>query len=786
MTRSLGRCSVGVVILLLVGTAAWAQATADLSGTVRDESSSVLPGVTVTMTQIDTAVTRSIVTDATGRYVLPNLPLGPYRLEASLQGFRTYVQTGLVLQVGSTPVINVVLTLGSLEGTVTVEAAAPLVDVRSSGIRDTTEQQQILALPLQGRQVTDLLLLAGAAVQTTVVGPLANNGKNVPGTVLISVAGGLPTGVSYQLDGAMHNNPFDNRNMPLPFPEALQEFEVATSGLTAEHGTHSGASVSAVTKSGTNRFHGNGFEFLRDKRFNASQAFAPVGPDGRKKDDGLKRHQVGGTLGGPVITDKLFFFGGYQGTFTRFTPADRDGRVPTAAMLAGDFTAFASPACNAGRQITLRTPFVNNRINTAQFSSAAVKIAKFLPSTDNPCGDIRFGAPQDNNEGQVVARLDYQRNANHALFGRHIFTRGTRPPAWPKSGNVLATGTGDSSQEQQAQSLVAGDTMTFGANTVNAFRVTWNQANAGYHLEPYFGPEDAGIRNFYNYVPGFMVLDVMDAFLIGARGANAYDAKTSAYQVSNDLTLVRGSHQMGVGANVAYWKHDSQDGAIGPGWWLFNGSVTGLGLADFFTGNLYHMEQGKPAKLSMDQRQAGVYGQDTWKLSNRLTLNGGVRWEPFLGPHLRNNAITRFSRDNFRQGVRSTVFRNAPAGVMYPGDPGFPSGQTLKTKWFNLAPRVGLAWDVTGDGRTAVRSSYGIAYDFMQASYLYFSVASTAPFTNRVRVFPTPGGFEDPWRDWPGQVPHPTPDSPGADAWFPSVGAFIPLDADINSTRVQS
>jgi hypothetical protein len=256
--------------------------------------------------------------------------------------------------------------------------------------------------------------------------------------------------------------------------------------------------------------------------------------------------------------------------------------------------------------------------------------------------------------------------------------------------------------------------------------------------------------------------------------------------VSNDLTLVRGSHQMAVGANLAYWKHDSTDGAIGPGWWLFDSSVTGLGLADFLTGNLRHMEQGKPAWLYMDQWQVGLFGQDTWRLSSRVTLNAGLRWEPFLGPHLRNDRISNFRLDNFRQGVRSTVFRNAPAGIIYPGDPGFPRGETLKAKWWNLAPRIGVAWDMTGDGRTAVRSSYGIAYDFMQASYLYFSVASTVPFTNRVRVFPTPGGFDDPWRDWPGQVPHPTPDAPGADAWFPAIGAFIPIDPDIDSTRVQS
>ena len=182
-----------------------------------------------------------------------------------------------MLQVGATPTINAVLALGSLEETVTVEAAAPLVDVRSAGISYVVENERIVELPLQGRQVTDLLVLSGAAVQTGAV-----SSRGMPGGVNISVAGGLSTGVGYTLDGATHNNPQQNVNLPLPFPDALQEFRVATSGLSAQNGVHSGASVNAVTKSGTNRFSGNAFEFLRDHRFNATSPFAAIGPDGKR------------------------------------------------------------------------------------------------------------------------------------------------------------------------------------------------------------------------------------------------------------------------------------------------------------------------------------------------------------------------------------------------------------------------------------------------------------------------------------------------------------------------
>jgi len=414
MSRLPRALSAGTLVVLLTSAAAWAQATAAVNGRVSDESGAVLPGVTVTATQTATGFSRSVSTDGNGAYVIPNLPTGPYQLEMSLQGFRSYVQTGIVLQVAATPTINAVLTVGSLEEALTVEAAAPLVDVRSAGISEVIEQERILELPLQGRQVTDLIVLGGAAVQA------APNNKSMPGSVFTGVAGGLSFGVAYLLDGAAHNNPYDNLNMPLPFPDALQEFRIATSGLSADNGVHAGGSVNAVTKSGTNSFHGSLFEFVRDKRFNAKAVFAPLGRDGKKLDDGLKRHQPGGVLGGPILVGRLFFFGAYQGTFVRTTPADILTKVPTAAMLAGDFSAFASPACNRGQQITLRAPFVNNRVDPTLYSPAATSIARQLPPTTDPCGDLRFSSPQHYDQSQVITKIDYQGSGSHSIFGRYM------------------------------------------------------------------------------------------------------------------------------------------------------------------------------------------------------------------------------------------------------------------------------------------------------------------------------------------------------------------------------
>jgi hypothetical protein len=769
--------SIGALILVLMNGAAWAQATAELAGRVTDESGAVLPGVTVTATQIDTGFNRTVVTDGTGAWVMPNLPTGPYRLEVSLQGFRTYVQTGIVLQVGATPTINAALGVGSVEETVSVEAATPIVDVRSAGISEVVEQERIVELPLQGRQVTDLIVLAGAAVETG-----RPNSRSFQGGVNISVAGGLFFGVAYLLDGAFHNDIQSSSGLPLPFPDALQEFRVATSGLSAANGIHAGASVNAVTKSGTNLFHGNAFEFVRDKRFNATSVFAAIDPVTRtRRDDGLLRNQFGGTLGGPIVRDKLFFFGGYQGTATRQTPADNIAYVPTAAMLAGDFTAFASPACNSGRQIALRAPFVNNRVSPAQFSPAALNLARRLPQTSDPCGETRFSLPSDRDEGQAISRVDYQRTGNHSIFGRYMYTFDKRPAPLASSDNVLTTTT--SAVDNFAQSLTLGDTRVFGANAVNSLRFAFNHTVVDRFNEPFFEPSDLGAK-VYNYSPTReMVLSVTNGFNISASTATRGIADNKTFQISEDLTLVRGRHQIALGANIAHWHTLQKSWAQGGGTWTFNGSITGLGLSDFLLGRVAIFEHGSYFGVELEQLYQGYYAQDTWRATDRVTLNAGIRWEPFFGHQILDGAIANFSRENFSKGIKSTQFVNAPAGFIYPGDPGFPSGRSgFEKQWKNLSPRVGVAWDVTGDGRMSVRSSYGINYDFPIAES-WFRLAAGPPYGNLLRLTDPPGRMDDPYAHLGGD-PHPITTS--RTTVFPPFGSFGAITPDIKSPRVQS
>src|SRR5262245_14895855 len=363
MRRLLLIFSTGLLVSAMVCVNAWGQATAQISGSVQDATGAVLPGAEVTATQTDTGISRMTITNETGYYVLPNLPLGPYKLEATLPGFRTFVQTGIVLQVGANPTVNISLQVGQVSEQVEVQANTSLVETRSLSVGQVMETARIVELPLNGRNAQELLLLNGGTVKTA-----PDGGMRFPsGRLLLSSAGARGTAGEMTLDGISHISPYDAYPLPLPFPDALAEFKTEIGGQSAQQAR--GSQVSAVTKSGTNAFHGDLFEFVRNDLFNARNYFATKGST-------LKRNQFGGTVGGPIVQNRLFFFGGYQGTTLRQDPSDVRSFVPTAAMLAGDFTAFASAACNARGQITLRAPFVNNRIDPARFSPTAVNIAK--------------------------------------------------------------------------------------------------------------------------------------------------------------------------------------------------------------------------------------------------------------------------------------------------------------------------------------------------------------------------------------------------------------------------
>lgn len=734
---------------LLIGgvsdVSAWAQSTSQITGTVKDQTGAVLPGAEVAATQTDTGAKRSVISDETGSYILTSLPIGPYRLEVMLPGFRTYVQTGIILQVNSNPTIPVVLDVGQVSEQIEVAADAALVETRSTGIGQVIDNQRVLELPLNGRQATELIFLSGMATPSLGAG-LNSRVRNYPTTEVV-IAGGLSNGMTYLLDGATHNDPYNNLNLPLPFPDALQEFKVETSALPAQYGHHSAAAINAVTKSGSNDFHGDLFEFLRNGIFNAKNAFAPTR-------DNLKRNQFGGTIGGPLIKNKLFFFAGEQVTIERSTPGQSFAFVPTPQMLNGDFTTIASAQCVSTGKVVLKTPYgaaAENRIDPAQFSPVALNILKQpgFPTTTDPCGKIFFGRKAGSNEYATIGRMDYQKSDRHSIFGRYMVARYDQPSDFdPK--NLLALSNAE--LRFRVHSFVLGDTYLIGNGTVNNFRATVNRAKIPKSSPQYFDSNDVGIDMFV-YVPKFMRFSMTGGFNIAGTGATPSRYNTTGFQFNEDVSMIRGKHQIGYGAN---WIHGELNGvsqlnATGP--FTFNGQITGLALADFMVGKPSALTQGTASLGYFRLNYVGLYIQDAWKATSRLTIDAGVRWEPGLPVYSKNGYVLHFDPEAFTAGKKSSVYVNAPAGLTFPGDAGYPGNSVGTNRWKNFAPRIGLAWDPQGNAKTSVRAAYGIFYDLPSLNY-YIGFAQSPPFGNNVTI-QNPPSFANPWQGFAGGNPFP-------------------------------
>jgi hypothetical protein len=366
------------------------------------------------------------------------------------------------------------------------------------------------------------------------------------------------------------------------------------------------------------------------------------------------------------------------------------------------------------------------------------------------------------------------------VFGRYFGFKYTVEPGYAGEGdNVLKTNV--SGADDTVHSLTVGATTVFSSSVVNSLRVAVNKAKVDNFQTPFFSPGDLGVR-MHSYLPGYMSMNVTGGFTFYTGTNTKALFFNDTYQVAEDLTMVRGDHQLAFGANVQYWRGDYTSTSRANGNWIFNGSATGLGLADLLVGRVTTVEHGGLGKLPVDSWYFGGYAQDSWRLNSRVTVNGGLRWEPFFGQNVRNGVISVFNMDNFRAGRKSSVFVNAPAGILYTGDEGFPdNGKTgLNKQWWNLSPRFGVAWDVHGDGRLAVRSSYAMAYDFMTGEYHNIN-ANAPPFGNRSLIVDPPGLMDDPYG---GRDPHPIATNRNTE--YPAFGTFGTMDPNINSPRVQS
>ncbi len=728
---------------LLASAALWAQ-TSQINGTIKDSTGLVIPGAAIKATQTATGAVRTATSGADGGYVLANLPIGPYLIEVTKEGFTKYVQTGIVLQVDSNPTIEIPMKVGAVSEQVTVEAGAAQVETHSTSIGQVVSNQQVAEMPLNGRNPIELVFLAGMA-------SFPGNGnintvRNYP-TVVVSVAGGQGNGVGYLLDGAIHQDPYNNLALPLPFPDALQEFKVETSAVPAQYGYHATAVVNAVTKSGTNEFHGDLFEFLRNGDLNARDFFAA-------KRDSLKRNQFGGVVGGPVRKDKLFFFGGYQRTSQRSDPTQNTAIIPTPDMAKGDFRTVATPGCNSGKAVTLPASlgFANNQISPLALNQVMLNVLKTFPTPIDPCGRVPFGLVANQDEDLVTAKVDYQVSEKNSLFGRftsaHLAQSSTFDGKNPLSLNTVGFNDLD-------YSLALGDTYLLGSNIVNSFRLSASRTNIPKVPDNFKSWADFGANVTPVSGKTFAIAQGTNAaaFLGGGAASPGESHNGPNPSITDDVSWVKGAHQFGLGGNVYFQQMNYWSGVNGIGTATFDGSVTGLIMGDFMLGRPLMFIQGNLYGFYNRQYYMSLYAQDSWKMNSRLTVNYGVRWEPYTSYYNKTGQIVHFDPTLFAQNVHSTVFKNAPAGLVFPGDSQYPCGNSYNcNKWGKFFPRLGVAWDPKGDGRMTVRAAFGMYGD---RSHMFWPNQNTfsPPFGNNINV--AGQSITDPWANTPGGNPLP-------------------------------
>ena len=785
------RClSIGVLLTCLLAfsacTASWAQtiATSQISGTVSDQSGAIIPNATILLTRVDTGEIHTVKSNGSGNYIIADVSAGSYSIKVSMAGFSTYVQNGIEIEVGVSPAINVKLAVGAATQEVVVEATGLSVETESTGVGQVINQDQVVDLPLNGRDPDQLIALAGGA--TTAVGGDLNSNKNFP-TISISVAGGLPNAVNFILDGGFHNEVTNGLNLPQPMPDSLQEFKVDTSALPAQYGDHASAAINAVTKSGGNKFHGDAFDFVRNYALNAMPFFDTVATNPYK--DGLKRNQYGGVFGGPIKKDKIFFFGGYEQTVVRQPSAPTYVQVPTVAMMNGDFSTIASAGTtgcqssavtlnstyfgtgtvaggpNAGQ--TLPNQFIGG---AAAFSPQAVAVMKYIPiagSTAYPdvtsiatkgahtgaCGYVNAPIPGNSRQNNVIGRVDWHLNTKNSVFTRYFLGINNQPiPATPN--NALTENAVN--QYNRDQGITAGDTYVFSQNLVNSLRLTANRVVNLRVVQPFFDPSTLGI-NAYNAIKGYMALSVTGGFGVGGGTTNPGHFNSTSWQAIDDINLIRGNHELAFGVDYIYGLMDTVNNRPANGIYAFNGNamsvqngkVGSLGYADFFAPCptcLQSFSQGLPDLENDGQTRFGAYIQDSWKLSKRLTVNYGFRWEPYISEHNSNGHSENFNMANFTAGTVSSVYTAAPAGMIFDGDKGMPGNKYTNNVWDIFDPRLGIIWDPFGDGKTSVRAGFGIFHDSPQ---MFFSTrySNAPPFGDTLT--PNPASFANPWLNYP-------------------------------------
>lgn len=773
-----------VIAIMLLPLPIYSQiaGTGSIQGRITDPTGAIISSATVTAINIATQVKHEATTDSNGLYNFPNLAIGTYSVEAAASGFNRYRQTNIVLDVGSSISVPITMNVGATEQTVEVEASGLALQTEDSTLKQTVDQKTLTELPLNGRQMTSLVTLMGGAVN-------ANENNDVQGSktfyssAVISIAGGQGNFTDYRLDGADNNDYMTNINLPFPFPDAVAQFSVETTAMGAQSGLHPGGLVNVVTRSGTNHLHGTAFEFIRNNFIDATDFFST-------SKDTLHQNQFGGTLGGKIIRDKLFFFAGYQRTQSNQSQAKTRAYVPTAANLLGDFSATESAGCQT-TPIQLLNPATgsilpNNQISPSYFNASALALVKYFPTATNACGLVTFAIPLQTTENQFVTRVDLTINSKHSLYGRY-FLDGYESPAYYSPTNVLLTA--QAGNYERVQGLTLGETYIVTSNLVNSFHATGTRRriNRGTTADG-INASSVGI-DMYSTVPVGLFVTATNKWSIycGHCATGFFNVNTFSY--ADDVNWVRGKHQFGFGGEFVRSEFNENNVYEGNGVFGFSGtysqygptgsSVGGTGAdanLDFLTGSMNSFEQSNPQQDALRVTVPSLYVQDTYHATKKLVLTAGVRWDPAYFPTDNFGRGSEFSMTAFLNNTVSQVYPNAPAGSLYYGDPGVSKAFTSNSPW-QFSPRVGATYDPAGDGKTVFRVGAAEVYDEVDL-FMGQNVNENPPFSVAVSNTPVnaPLNFSSPWSN--GAVttnPFPLSSKPSASTVFQPGSQFIEL-----------
>ena len=688
------------------------EVTGSIRGVVLDPSGAGVPSAKVTATQVETGLSRATVTDRHGAYILVLLPVGHYRLEASAKDFRKFAQEGITLSVNEAANVPIRLTIGSPTQLVQVQANAALIETSDTTLGKTVGERDILDLPLNGRNFSQLGLLQPGVVPITP--GLAQAGGSLRDGEAYSVNGQRPESNDFLIDGASNFNAVDGGFVLKPPIDAIAEFKILTHTANAEFGGAAGSTTNIVTRSGSNRLHGAAWEFLRNDKLDAANFFENA--DGFAKSE-YRQNQFGGTLGGPIRKDKTFFFGYYEGFRNRQGETINGVRVPSALERQGDFSedgpllnffAPGGPAPLPGSMV----PFIDP---TAQ------KVLELypLPNARDASGVLDlYNATQilRDNEEQFGVRIDHYLSSRDTLNFRYMFLDGLRfDPLSTSGAGVPGFPVGEN---HRTQNFVAQLTHTFSPSVVGITRFAFlrnkflfdehlnntSPSSLGFQYKPTLGAA-AG--------PPFIQFGGGGYASIGDPITGPRNTYENAFATSGSLTWIHGRHVLKFGGDFRRDQINVVNGIASNGFFVFIPAPLSNAFANFLIGQPLLFLQGggdQPGgggDLSRGLRgnDLNFYAQDTYKVSPRLTLNFGLRYDlPFPYTEIRNR------QNLFEPGVQSKVIPNAPLGLLYPGDSSVPAG-LIPTETRAFAPRVGLAWDPTGSARWLVSTAYGIFYD---------------------------------------------------------------------------